>query len=114
MAWTEHANTVKKWADINGIAVATEWHDSVVKYDEAMLANQRTDALGHLYVIVACLRLIRPYINNFQCREFFVDTHKSFGKVVRGVATGTVSLPQANDYMIEQYVHFDKVCGSPY
>lgn len=109
--WAESANKAKKWADIHGIAIATEWHDSIVKYDQAMLANKTTDALGHFYAVVACIGLIQPYINHFPCREFFADTHVSFGAVVRGIATGTTSMPQANNFMIEQYKIFNEACG---
>lgn len=95
----------KIWADINGIAI--EWHDAIVKYNEAMAAN----ALRNFYVVVACIGLIQPYVNHFPCREFFAETHKSFGVFVRGIATGTISMPQANDFMIEQFKHFDRACG---
>lgn len=78
-----------------------------------MIAKQTTDALGNFYIIVACLRLAQPYINNCECREWFAESHIGLGKVVRSVARGTMSFQKSNRYMIEQYAVFNRACGSP-
>lgn len=69
LVWAENANRAKKWADINGIAILTQWHDAIVNNDKSTIANQRTDALGNFY-IAACLRLVQPYITNCKCQQW--------------------------------------------
>lgn len=109
--WAQNANRAKKWADNNGIAILTQWHDAVVNYDKSIQAGLKTDALGNFYIIPACFNLVQPYINNCKCRQWFADTQVGFGAVVTGLGRGTVSLQQANAYMIERYPAFDRACG---
>lgn len=110
--WAENANIAKRWSDPVGIPILTEWHDSVVKYDNAMIANQQTDALGNFYIISSCLKLAAPHIRNYQCQQWFTENIDGFGRIVRGLGTGTVSFAQANAYMINQYPKFERACGS--
>lgn len=112
MECAESANKAKKFADINGIPILTQWYKAFVNFDKAMQANQMTDVLGNFYVVVACIRLAQPYIINCKCREWFAEAHIECGKVARGLAIGTLSLPQANCKMIEQHNKFIKACGS--
>lgn len=112
LVWAVNANRAKKWSDINGLPILTQWHDAIVNNDRATIANQPVDALGDFYVVIACLRLAQPYINNCKCRQWMADSVTGFGAIVRGLALKTVSMPQANVYMIEQYYAFDRACGS--
>lgn len=111
--WAVNANRAKRWATPDGIRILTEWHDAVVRNDNAMRCNQITDALGNFYIIPVCFKLVQPYIRNRQCRQWFIDTHIGFGAIVRGLGTGTVTNEQANVYMIKAYPRFDRACGSP-
>lgn len=113
MVWAENANMAKRCSAPGGIPILTEWHDAVVKYDNAMIANQQTDAIGNFYIIVACQKLVQPYITNTQCQQWFATNAVNFGAVVQGLGKGTVSMQQLNAYMIQNYSKFQSACGSP-
>lgn len=111
--WLGNANIAKRWCEPAGIPMIQEWHDSTARYDSAMTVNQTTDALGNFYTVTACLKLVQPYITNYRCRQWFADTTVGFGAIVHGLAVGTVSTAQANDYIIKLYPKFQTACGSP-
>lgn len=113
MVWAENANIAKRWSKPEGIPILTEWYDAVIKYNNAVIANQTVDAIGNLYIIPPCFQLIQPYITNYQCRKWFADTYIEYGTIVLGLGLGTVSNAQANDYMISVYPKFQKACGYP-
>lgn len=110
--WAGNANRAKKWSKPDGIPILKMWHDAVVNYDKSMRVNQPTDALGNFYIIPACFSLVQPYITRDQCRGWFADKETGFGAIVHGLGKGTVTMKQANDYMIAAYPAFEKACGS--
>lgn len=112
LVWARNANRVKRWSEPGGIPILTLWHNSVVNYDNAMRANQPVDALGSFYIITECLNLALPYIKNCDCRDWIADTYEGFGAVVHGLGIGTVTMQQANKYMIQVYTTFENQCGA--
>lgn len=111
--WAENANRAKASSDPNGIPILTEWHDAVVKFDNAMIASQPADALGMFYIMAACLNLAQPHITNYKCRQWFADTFTGFGAHVRCLGVGALPLAQANIYLINAYPKFERACGMP-
>lgn len=111
--WVENGNIAKRWCQPAGIPMIQEWQDATARYDLAMRANQTTDALGHFYTITAAIKLVQPYITKYQCRQWFADATVGFTSIVRGLAVGTVSMAQANDYIIKLYPKFLSACGLP-
>lgn len=112
--WAKNANRAKKWSEPEGKPILKMWHDSVQNYDKSIQENYPTDALGYFYIIPACLTLVQPYITRPECKQWFKETAIGFGNIVHGLGRGTVSLPEANTYMIERYPAFDNACGSPH
>lgn len=113
MVWAENALRAQKWSSLGGIPILQAWHDAVVRYDEAIIAKQTVDGLGNFYIIPVLFGLVQPYITNYECRQWFSNVHDGFGTVVHGLGINTVSLKEANDYMIEQYPAFELACGAP-
>lgn len=111
LVWAQNALRAMKWADWDGKRICRQWHDAVVRYNAAVAANQPTDALGHFYIIPVLLTLAQPYLYNDACRQWFKETAVGFGNVVHGLGVQSVTLPEANDYMIERYPAFERACG---
>lgn len=114
LVWAEIADMTKQWCsdDDDSICdqILTEWHDAVVNYDEAMKANHPMDALGNLYIIPLCLKLASPYITKRSCRRLFEKNSIGFRNIVHNLGAGTISMKDANKYMIDKYYEVMEGC----
>lgn len=110
MVWTEAANWTKRYSKPEGLHIIHKWVDALVSSDNAMIAQQINDALGDYYVVNACIGMMKTYITKRRCRRWFADTYRGFGATVRGLATKTKTMPEANQYMIQAYKNFLDGC----